>query len=238
MGFVIPRARAPIATVRCSCKGVGKHPGALDPLAHMPGGERKPAFPSAIATQNCLGLPLVDPSPVGRSRRRRRFTAFSVVLTRSQEMRVPVKLRWSDSNRAVVGHQLTRAITAVVISTAICVSAAGARESIKPHKASCINRAFTAFVLKVRPVQCIMAASPQAPFGRAANLAQLRWKTWGGARAVASGYELGFHLPYAHIPAVVTLTQPTFVEELGIYVYKRFRVTSRYGTLSGTIQAG
>jgi hypothetical protein len=23
MGFVIPRARAPIATVRCSCKGVG-----------------------------------------------------------------------------------------------------------------------------------------------------------------------------------------------------------------------
>jgi hypothetical protein len=34
MGFVIPRARAPIATVRCSCKGVGKHPGALDPLAH------------------------------------------------------------------------------------------------------------------------------------------------------------------------------------------------------------
>jgi hypothetical protein len=133
---------------------------------------------------------------------------------------------------------VTKAATAIVISAAICVATAGAGQSIKPHKASCINRAFTAFVLKVRPVECIMAASPRAPFARAANLVQLRWKTWSGARAVASGYELGFHLPYARTPAVVTLTQPTCVEELGIYVYKHFRVTSRYGTLSGTIQAG
>jgi hypothetical protein len=131
-----------------------------------------------------------------------------------------------------------KAVIAIFISAAICVSAAGAGQSIKPHKASCINRAFTAFVLKVRPAQCIMASSPQAPFARAANLTELRWKSWGGARAVASGYERGFHLPYAHVPAVAVLTRPSYVEELGIYVYKRFRVTSRYGTLSGTIQAG
>jgi hypothetical protein len=133
---------------------------------------------------------------------------------------------------------MTKAITAIAISAAICVSAAGAGRSIKPHKASCINKAFTAFVLKVRPLQCILAASPQAPFARGANLTGLRWKAWGGLRAVASGYELGFHLPYAHIPAVVVLDRPAFVEELNIYVYKHFRVTSRYGTLTGTIQAG
>ena len=133
---------------------------------------------------------------------------------------------------------MTKAITAIAITAAILVSAAGAEQSVKPHKASCVNKAFTAFVLKVRPVQCIMAASTQAPFARAANLASLRWKTWGGTRAVASGYELGFHLPYSHIPATVILDRPAFVEELNIYIYKHFRVTTRYGTLTGTIQAG
>jgi hypothetical protein len=57
-------------------------------------------------------------------------------------------------------------------------------------------------------------------------------------RAVASGYELGFHLPYSHIRARVVLTRPAFTEELGIYIYKHFRITTRYGTLSGTINAG
>jgi hypothetical protein len=55
---------------------------------------------------------------------------------------------------------------------------------------------------------------------------------------VATGYELGFHLPYAHIRVAVVLTRPAFVEELGIYAYKHFRVTSRFGTVSGTINSG
>jgi hypothetical protein len=58
--------------------------------------------------------------------------------------------------------------------------------------------------------------------------------TRGGSRAVGSGYEGGSHLPLSHIPVVVVLTLPTYVEELDIYVYKHFRATSRYGTLSGT----
>jgi hypothetical protein len=129
-------------------------------------------------------------------------------------------------------------LATIVLGAAICLTAASAAQSVRPHKASCINRAFTGFVLRVRPASCIMASSPSAPYARAANLAGLRWKSWGGTRAVASGYELGFHLPYAHIPVVAVLTRPTFVEELNIYVYKRFRVTSRYGTLTGTINAG
>jgi hypothetical protein len=36
----------------------------------------------------------------------------------------------------------------------------------------------------------------------------------------------------------VVLTRPAFVEELGIYIYKHFRITTRYGTLSGTVKAG
>ena len=83
-----------------------------------------------------------------------------------------------------------------------------------------------------------MASSPRPSFAEAANLAGLRWKSWGGARAVATGYELGFHLPYAHIRVTVVLTRPAFIKKRGVYAYKHFRVTSRFGTLSGTIKAG
>ena len=103
----------------------------------------------------------------------------------------------------------------------------------KPYKAACMDKG-----LKVRPTSCLMAPSRDASFAEMANLAGLRWSSWGGSRAVGSGYELGMHLPFTHIPVQVVLTKPAFVEELGIHVYKHFRVTSRYGTLEGTIQAG
>jgi hypothetical protein len=111
-------------------------------------------------------------------------------------------------------------------------------QGIKPYKASCVNTSFSGFVLKVRPLKCIMASSPNSSFAQASNLTGLRWKSWGSSRAIASGYEQGFHLPLAHTPATVVLTQPAYVEELGIYVYKHFRVTTRYGMLSGTVNAG
>lgn len=133
---------------------------------------------------------------------------------------------------------MTAALLAVVAAASVSTSTTAAVHLVRPHKASCINRAFTAFVLVARPTKCIMASSPSAPFGRAANLSGIRWSSWGESSAVGSGYELGFHLPYSHIPARVVLTRPAFVEELGIYVYKHFRVSSRYGTLAGTIQAG
>jgi hypothetical protein len=120
----------------------------------------------------------------------------------------------------------------------VCLFSRDGLQAIRPHKASCINRSFTGFVLKARPAACVMAASPNAPFARAANLSGIRWTSWGGLRAVGGGYELGFHLPYSHIRARIVLTRPAFVEELRIYVHKHFRVTSRYGTLSGTVQAG
>jgi hypothetical protein len=134
----------------------------------------------------------------------------------------------------------TKIIIAAIAASAIlsASTAAGGAQAIRPYKASCINRSFTGFVLLARPTKCIMAASPSAPFARAANLSGLRWRSWGRARAVASGYELGFHRPLAHIPATVVLTRPAFVEELNIYVYKHFRVTTKFGTLAGTIQAG
>jgi hypothetical protein len=109
---------------------------------------------------------------------------------------------------------------------------------VAPHKATCVRSRFSGFVLRVRPAKCIMASSPRPSFAEAANLTGLRWKSWGGARAVATGYERGFHLPYDHIRVTVVLTRPAFVEELGIYAYKHFRVTSRFGTHSGTISAG
>ena len=133
---------------------------------------------------------------------------------------------------------MAAAILALVVGLFSPAGATGLGQAVQVHKASCINRSFTGFVLRVRPGKCVMAASPNAPFGRAANLSGLRWRSWGGRRAVGNGYELGFHLPYSHIRARVVLTRPSFVEELGSYIYKHFRITSRYGTLSGTIRAG
>jgi hypothetical protein len=133
-------------------------------------------------------------------------------------------------------------VAAVVLAFVACgitfASASSGTQAAKPHKASCINQAFTAFVLRVRPAKCIMAPSPSASFSEAANLSGLRWSSWGSRRAVATGIERGFHLPLSRIRARVVLSRATYVEELDIYVYKHFRVTSRYGTLSGTIQAG
>jgi hypothetical protein len=130
------------------------------------------------------------------------------------------------------------AITTIFASAIISVSTTTAAPVVSPHKAACINRSFTGFVLRARPGKCVMASSPNAPFARAANLSELRWRSWRHLRAVASGYELGFHRPYSHIRATVVLTRPAFVEELGIYIYKHFRITTRYGTLSGTVKAG
>ena len=140
---------------------------------------------------------------------------------------------------------MTAAILAIALTATACgesthlhAHAAHAAVARRPYKASCINQRFTAFVLVVRPARCIMAASPNAPFARAANLRSLRWTSWGRARTTARGYELGFHLPYSRIRATVILTRPSYVEELRIYVYKRFSVTTRFGTIAGTIQAG
>jgi hypothetical protein len=133
---------------------------------------------------------------------------------------------------------MAAAILIVVVIATVSANTTAAVHLVRPHKASCINQRLTAFVLVVRPAKCIVASSPSASFSQAANLTAIRWSSWGGMRAVGRGYELGFHLPYSHIPVRVELTRPTFVEELGIYVYKHFRVTSRYGTLSGTVQAG
>jgi len=129
-------------------------------------------------------------------------------------------------------------IAAIVAGAIIGVSTTTAAPMVRPHKAACINRSFTTFVLRVRPGKCIIAASPRAPFAKAANLSALRWRSWRHRRALATGYDLGFHLPYSHVRVTVLLTRPAFVEELGIYIYKHFRITSRYGTLSGTVDAG
>jgi hypothetical protein len=110
---------------------------------------------------------------------------------------------------------------------------------VAPHKAMCVSFGrLRGFVLRVRPAKCIMASSPIPSFAEAVNLTGLRWKSWGGARAVATGYSRGFHLPLAHIRVTVVLTRPVFIRKLGVYEYRQFRVTSRFGTLSRTINAG
>jgi hypothetical protein len=135
---------------------------------------------------------------------------------------------------------LGRIALALVAAALLGLSAVGAGAgagAALPHYAACVNRTFTAFDWRIRPKACVMAKTSDPAFAEAANLVGLRWSAWGGAHARATGYERGFHLPYSHVPVRVELTLPVHpAGDRSVYVYKRFRVTSKYGTLSGIIK--
>lgn len=77
------------------------------------------------------------------------------------------------------------------------------------------------------PKRCTVLP-PTASFSEGVNLAGLTWVGWGEGSAIAHGFELGFHLPLAHIPVTVRADRRA-VTPCGV-VYERLRVTSRYGT--------
>jgi hypothetical protein len=129
-------------------------------------------------------------------------------------------------------------LAATGAAVAMPTGMSAATHATSPYLAACVNKTFTAFNWRIQPKTCVMAATSDPSFAFASNLAGLRWSAWGGARAVATGYERGFHLPLAHIPARVVLSQPVHpLGDLSVYVYKRFRVTTSHGSNSGTIRS-
>src|SRR4051794_28258976 len=55
------------------------------------------------------------------------------------------------------------------------------------------------------PRRCLIL---DGSFAESVNLADIRWRGWGGSTAKASGVELGFHVPYAHIPVRIKAWRP------------------------------
>jgi hypothetical protein len=81
---------------------------------------------------------------------------------------------------------------------------------------------------KVHPRRCDTLGGHDS-FASGANLAGLRWFGWGRATATATGIELGYHLPFAHVPVHVSAYRRRRAD-CGDYVYTRLRVTSKFGT--------
>lgn len=81
---------------------------------------------------------------------------------------------------------------------------------------------------RVKPTRCNTLRPGQA-LANGSNLANLRWHSWGGSEATASGVELGNHRPLAHVPASVRAYRLTRCNEKEAR-YTRLRVHDRYAT--------
>jgi hypothetical protein len=131
----------------------------------------------------------------------------------------------------------TAALAAAVAVVCSVPSASPAASSqISAYLAQCINLRLNppGYDWLIRPRSCILAGAHWS-FGTAANLTGLRWSSWGGAVARGTGIERGFHLPPSRIPVTVQLSLPVTPDsDRSVRVYRRFRVTSRFGTLAGT----
>jgi hypothetical protein len=82
-------------------------------------------------------------------------------------------------------------------------------------------------IVRTAPVNCTILP-PRASFAEGANFAGLKWRNWGAASAVGTGYTLGFHLPYAHIPVAVVAFRIVRCPD-GTRLYSRVRAVSSYG---------
>jgi hypothetical protein len=83
-------------------------------------------------------------------------------------------------------------------------------------------------VARVAPSRCEVLP-PQASFSQGVNLAVLKWRSWGGSSATGTGFELGFHLPFAHVSVAVVAYRIIECRN-GTRLYSRLRASSSYGT--------
>lgn len=84
-------------------------------------------------------------------------------------------------------------------------------------------------VIRHQPAQCTVLANG-ASFAEGVNLTGLRWRGWGASSTTATGFDLGFHLPYSHIPVALVAYRAIRCGSGAPRVYTRLRVTSAFGT--------
>lgn len=92
----------------------------------------------------------------------------------------------------------------------------------------CANKNATFRLPHVAPSRCD-TLGPQQSFNEGANLAGLHWRGWGHPVATATGVELGYHLPFVHIPVHVRAYGLRRQCGDGDNLYTRLQVRSRYG---------
>jgi hypothetical protein len=131
-------------------------------------------------------------------------------------------------------HRLTLNVLVAASAFAVVLAlAAASLAAAAPYRIEC-NRTTgdnEEVVPRRVPSRCLTL---DGSFADSVNLANVRWRGWGGSTAKASGVELGFYLPYAHIPVRIKVWRPRR-DECGsnLMLYTRVRATSRYG--SGTV---
>src|SRR6476619_2266543 len=103
----------------------------------------------------------------------------------------------------------TVAATAIVVLGTFSLGA-GSRVEARTHAVlrlglTC-NDSPSKPVVRFAPSRCTILG-PSASFAQGLNLTSLKWRTWGGSSAVGTGVELGFLLPYSHVPVAVPRKQ-------------------------------
>jgi hypothetical protein len=98
----------------------------------------------------------------------------------------------------------------VIAASAATLAFAGGAGATQEKYLICGHESFgrtpSTFRITVRPRTCLIMPIG-SPFALNADLAGLRWRNWGGATAVATGFSLGMHLPRSHEPVRVTLSR-------------------------------
>ena len=116
------------------------------------------------------------------------------------------------------------------MASTVLATAATATLAATPVRPMCTGSDGVSFVLRRAPTRCTLLP-PNAAFADGANLASLRWRGWGRSSATATGVELGFHLPFSHIPVAVTAYRVRADRcGRGVRLYTRVRTASRFGS--------
>lgn len=122
-------------------------------------------------------------------------------------------------------------MVAGVVTLSVLAIGVGHSGAATPVRIVCTTgKAGDEFTPKRAPKRCTLLPR-RASFAQGANLASLRWRSWGRSSATATGTELGFHLPYSHVPVSVTAFRLR-MDRCGrsLRLYTRVRASSRFGT--------
>jgi hypothetical protein len=112
--------------------------------------------------------------------------------------------------------------TAVLAAPAPPQAEASARTYIH-----CLNSAGTKYLRHRKPAKCAHFG-PGGINAGGVNLTDIKWSKWSGREAKGTGTELGFHMPYSHIPVTLRAYRVRVVHRR--HVYTRLRSHSKYGT--------